>query len=69
MLLITKYIYSLYVRIKVLMEAVREELRTCSKGKSLIKFTTIYPIFVSTGMAKKPRIRYIYITIKLMNYN
>ncbi|XP_025266701.1 short-chain dehydrogenase/reductase family 16C member 6-like [Camponotus floridanus] len=48
--------------IKVLMEAVSDELRIYSKGKSLIKFTTIYPAVVLTGLFKKPRTRYVYIT-------
>ncbi|CAL1687950.1 unnamed protein product [Lasius platythorax] len=44
--------------IKALMEAISDELRTYSKGKSLIKFTTVYPALVLTGLAKKPRIRF-----------
>ncbi|KAL6437448.1 hypothetical protein ACFW04_005139 [Cataglyphis niger] len=44
--------------IKVLMEAISNELHTYSKGKSLIKFTTIYPALVLTGIVKKPKIRF-----------
>ncbi|GAB1865590.1 NADP-retinol dehydrogenase [Camponotus japonicus] len=44
--------------VKALMEAVSDELRIHSKGKSLIKFTTIYPFFVSTGLVKNLRIRF-----------
>ncbi|XP_029671841.1 protein dhs-3-like [Formica exsecta] len=44
--------------VKALMEAVSDELRTYSKGKSLIKFTTVYPALVLTGIVKKPRIRF-----------
>lgn len=39
------------------MEAVSEELRVLSNGKSNIKFTTVYPNFVLTGLAKKIKIR------------
>ncbi|GAB1864018.1 NADP-retinol dehydrogenase [Camponotus japonicus] len=48
--------------IKVLMEAVSDELRIYSKGKSLIKFTTVYPTVVLTGFSKKPRTRFPFIT-------
>lgn len=41
-----------------LMESLSEELRVSTKGKSLIKFTTIYPYLVDTGMCKKPKIRW-----------
>jgi len=34
------------------MAAISEELRVFSNGKSSIKFTTIYPYFVRTGIAK-----------------
>ncbi|XP_072763828.1 short-chain dehydrogenase/reductase family 16C member 6-like isoform X2 [Anoplolepis gracilipes] len=43
--------------IKALMEAVFNELCAYSKGKFLIKFTTIYPALILTGLVKKPRIR------------
>ncbi|XP_011692662.1 PREDICTED: short-chain dehydrogenase/reductase family 16C member 6-like [Wasmannia auropunctata] len=43
---------------KVLMEAMSEELRALSNGKSSIKFTTVYPTLVHTGMCKKPKIRF-----------
>lgn len=39
------------------MEAVSEELRVLSNGKSNIKFTTVYPNFVLTGLAKNIKIR------------
>ncbi|XP_029678789.1 short-chain dehydrogenase/reductase family 16C member 6-like [Formica exsecta] len=51
--------------VKVLMEAVSDELRTYSEGKSLIKFTTVYPALVLTGFAKKTRIRFPSIMIEL----
>ncbi|CAL1685261.1 unnamed protein product [Lasius platythorax] len=44
--------------IKALMEAISDELRTYSKKKSLIKFTTICPALILTGIVKKPRIRF-----------
>ncbi|EZA56272.1 hypothetical protein DMN91_009692 [Ooceraea biroi] len=44
--------------VRGLMEAMSEELRTSSKGKSLIKFTTIYPYMVDTGLCQKPKIRF-----------
>ncbi|KYQ56151.1 Short-chain dehydrogenase/reductase family 16C member 6 [Trachymyrmex zeteki] len=43
--------------VRGLMESISEELRTSSKGKSLIKFTTIYPYMVDTGLCKKPKIK------------
>lgn len=39
------------------MEAISEELRILSNGKSAIKFTTIYPFFVRTGLVKNIPIR------------
>ncbi|XP_011704966.1 PREDICTED: 17-beta-hydroxysteroid dehydrogenase 13-like, partial [Wasmannia auropunctata] len=36
--------------IKTMMEAVSEELRALSNGKSSVKFTTIYPSLVLTGI-------------------
>ncbi|XP_036140551.1 short-chain dehydrogenase/reductase family 16C member 6 isoform X2 [Monomorium pharaonis] len=45
------------VAIKGLMEAISEELRVLSHGKSSVKFTTIYPSLVLTGLVKKPKIR------------
>ncbi|XP_050452080.1 17-beta-hydroxysteroid dehydrogenase 13-like isoform X2 [Cataglyphis hispanica] len=44
--------------VKALMEAISNELRTYSKGKSLIKFTTVFPTLVFTGLLKKIRIRF-----------
>ncbi|XP_072751982.1 short-chain dehydrogenase/reductase family 16C member 6-like isoform X2 [Anoplolepis gracilipes] len=44
--------------VRGLMESISEELRISSKGKSLIKFTTIYPYMVDTGLCKKPKIRF-----------
>jgi len=34
-----------------------EELRILSKGKSSVKFTTVYPALVRTGLSKKEKIR------------
>lgn len=39
-------------------EALSEELRCKSKGKSNIKFTTIFPYMVDTGLCKKVKIRF-----------
>ncbi|KYN50743.1 hypothetical protein ALC56_09481 [Trachymyrmex septentrionalis] len=39
------------------MESLSEELRILSNGKSSIKFTTIYPFFVHTGICK-PKFRF-----------
>ncbi|XP_039307649.1 17-beta-hydroxysteroid dehydrogenase 13 [Solenopsis invicta] len=44
--------------VKALMETVSEELRVLSNGKSSIKFTTIYPFFVHTGMVENVKIRF-----------
>ncbi|XP_011692756.1 PREDICTED: uncharacterized protein LOC105452902 [Wasmannia auropunctata] len=44
--------------VKTMMEAVSEELRELSNGKSSIKFTTIYPGLVLTGMLKNPKLRF-----------
>ncbi|XP_029166761.1 short-chain dehydrogenase/reductase family 16C member 6-like [Nylanderia fulva] len=44
--------------VRGLMESISEELRISSKGKSLIKFTTIYPYMVDTGLCKNPKIRF-----------
>ncbi|XP_032678941.1 short-chain dehydrogenase/reductase family 16C member 6-like [Odontomachus brunneus] len=44
--------------VKGFMESLEEELRISSNGKSLIKFTTIYPSIVNTGLCKKPKIKY-----------
>lgn len=41
------------------METLQEELRI-SENNSSIKFTTVNPIMVDTGLAKKPRNRYWY---------
>lgn len=43
------------------MEALAEELRNSilNGEKSHIKFTTIYPIMVNTGLVKNPRNRYV----------
>jgi len=42
------------------MEALYEELRVgdTKNNKSEIKFTTVYPIMVNTGLVKKPRNRF-----------
>ncbi|XP_018354254.1 PREDICTED: 17-beta-hydroxysteroid dehydrogenase 13-like [Trachymyrmex septentrionalis] len=39
-----------------MMEALEDELHISNKGKSLIKFTTICPYMVDTGLCKKPKI-------------
>ncbi|KYN07569.1 Estradiol 17-beta-dehydrogenase 11 [Cyphomyrmex costatus] len=39
-----------------MMDALEDELHVSNKGKSLIKFTTIYPYMVDTGLCKKPKI-------------
>nr|XP_012217368.1 PREDICTED: short-chain dehydrogenase/reductase family 16C member 6-like [Linepithema humile] len=39
--------------VRALMESFNEELRLSSKGKSLIKFTTVFPTLVFNGMLKK----------------
>ncbi|KAL6436710.1 hypothetical protein ACFW04_004860 [Cataglyphis niger] len=44
--------------VRGLMESMSEELRISSKGKSLIKFTTIYPYMVDTGLCKKPKLKF-----------
>ncbi|XP_024878205.1 short-chain dehydrogenase/reductase family 16C member 6-like [Temnothorax curvispinosus] len=44
--------------VKAIMEAVSEELRAFSNEKSDIKFTTIYPGLVHTGMVKKTKVRF-----------
>lgn len=49
-----------------LMEALEDELRLNSKGKSLIKFTTIYPYMVDTGLCKKPKINQLLKTFLLL---
>ncbi|XP_014486951.1 PREDICTED: uncharacterized protein LOC106750856, partial [Dinoponera quadriceps] len=40
------------------MESVSEELRMYSKGKSSVKFTTILPGIVTTGLAKNAKLRF-----------
>ncbi|XP_029663820.1 short-chain dehydrogenase/reductase family 16C member 6-like [Formica exsecta] len=42
--------------VKGLMETLEQELRTSSQGKSLIKFSTIYPYMSDTGLCKKPKV-------------
>ncbi|KYQ56152.1 Short-chain dehydrogenase/reductase family 16C member 6, partial [Trachymyrmex zeteki] len=42
--------------IQGMMEALEDELHVSNKGKSLIKFTTICPYMVDTGLCKKPKI-------------
>ena len=39
-------------------EALSEELRCQSKGQSQIKFTTVFPYMVDTGLCKKVKIRF-----------
>ncbi|XP_073992932.1 17-beta-hydroxysteroid dehydrogenase 13-like isoform X2 [Rhodnius prolixus] len=43
--------------VRGLMEALSEEYRKCEET-SAIKFTTVYPIMVNTGLAKKPKNRF-----------
>jgi all-trans-retinol dehydrogenase (NAD+) len=40
------------------MEAISEELRIFTNGKSSIKFTTVYPAIVLTGMVKKSKLKF-----------
>ncbi|XP_070161826.1 short-chain dehydrogenase/reductase family 16C member 6-like [Polyergus mexicanus] len=42
--------------VRGLMETLEQELRISSQGKSLIKFSTIYPYMSDTGLCKKPKI-------------
>ncbi|EZA56274.1 Short-chain dehydrogenase/reductase family 16C member [Ooceraea biroi] len=42
--------------IRGLMEALNDELRLSSDNKSLIKFTTIFPYMVDTGLCKNPKV-------------
>ncbi|KZC06950.1 Epidermal retinol dehydrogenase 2 [Dufourea novaeangliae] len=45
--------------VRGLMESLNEEIRAMTKDKSSnIKFTTIYPYMVDTGLCKKPKIRF-----------
>ncbi|XP_011874890.1 PREDICTED: short-chain dehydrogenase/reductase family 16C member 6-like isoform X3 [Vollenhovia emeryi] len=44
--------------VKAIMEAMSEELRVLSNGKSSVQFTTIYPSLVYTGIVKKVKIRF-----------
>lgn len=44
--------------VRGLQEAMSEELRCKSNGQSNIKFTTIFPYMVDTGLCKKVRIRF-----------
>ncbi|XP_014486626.1 PREDICTED: 17-beta-hydroxysteroid dehydrogenase 13-like isoform X2 [Dinoponera quadriceps] len=44
--------------VRGLMEAINDELQLSTKGKSMIKFTTVYPYIVDTGFCKKPRIKF-----------
>lgn len=41
-----------------MMEALAEELRQYSNGKSKIKLTTVCPYMVDTGLCKKVKIRF-----------
>jgi len=43
-----------------MMDALEDELHL-SKEKSLIKFTTICPYMVDTGLCKKPKINKMYV--------
>ncbi|XP_066581195.1 short-chain dehydrogenase/reductase family 16C member 6-like isoform X2 [Prorops nasuta] len=45
--------------VRGLMESLSEELRCTASGRNMnIKFTTIYPYMVDTGLCKKPKIRF-----------
>ncbi|GAB1866565.1 NADP-retinol dehydrogenase [Camponotus japonicus] len=55
--------------IKALMESLSYELREYSKEKSLIKFTTVYPALVLTGLVKKPRSRFSFMVNALTPQN
>lgn len=44
--------------VRGIQEALADELRCESNGKSEIKFTTIYPFMVDTGLCKKPKIKF-----------
>ncbi|XP_018400715.1 PREDICTED: short-chain dehydrogenase/reductase family 16C member 6-like [Cyphomyrmex costatus] len=43
--------------IKAMMESISDELRIISRGKSAIKFTTVYPYFVNTGLVTNFKFR------------
>lgn len=60
MLLYIIYAYIIFKYFVGLMEALYEELRVgdTKNKKSEIKFTTVYPIMVNTGLVKKPRNRF-----------
>ncbi|XP_020289502.1 epidermal retinol dehydrogenase 2-like [Pseudomyrmex gracilis] len=42
--------------VRGLMNTINEELRIQTENKSLIKFTTIFPYMVNTGLCKKPKV-------------
>lgn len=44
--------------VRGMMEAMMEEMRQTSNGKSKIKFTTVCPYMVDTGLCKNVRIRF-----------
>ncbi|CAG9801681.1 unnamed protein product [Chironomus riparius] len=44
--------------VRGMMEALCEELRLYSDGNSKIKFTTVYPYMVDTGLCKRVKIRF-----------
>ncbi|XP_067213528.1 short-chain dehydrogenase/reductase family 16C member 6-like isoform X2 [Linepithema humile] len=46
------------IAVRAFMESLNEELRISSKGKSLIKFTTVFPTVVFNGMLKKPIVKF-----------
>ncbi|KAL6266910.1 hypothetical protein P5V15_003738 [Pogonomyrmex californicus] len=50
-----------------LMEALDDELRMHSEGKSEIKFTTIYPYMVDTGLCQKPKINKLFKAFLALN--
>ena len=44
-----------------MMDALEDELHLFNKEKSLIKFTTICPYMVDTGLCKNPKINKMYV--------
>lgn len=44
--------------VRGIQEALAEELRSSTNGKSEIKFTTVFPYMVDTGLCKKPKIKF-----------
>lgn len=51
------------------MEALAEEIREDKRKLDNIKFTTIFPYIVNTGLCKKPRIRLVTYSLLKSGYN